>query len=155
RERPRLDRGAPAPSDEPPAHRRLPHRRRAEPARRPHRLARRRRPPDAARARRARDHPSRARRRALRRCIMNVMTRSTEQDLALFEAHRAPLVALAYRMLGDVARAEDVVQEAWLRWRGRREEVDAPRAYLVTMVTRLCLNELDSATARREESRGD
>jgi RNA polymerase sigma-70 factor, ECF subfamily len=76
-------------------------------------------------------------------------------DLEVFEAQRARLLALAYRMLGDVGRAEDMVQEAWLRWQGQRETVDSPPAYLVTMVTRLCLNELDSAKARREESRGD
>jgi RNA polymerase sigma-70 factor (ECF subfamily) len=73
----------------------------------------------------------------------------------VFESQRPRLTALAYRMLGDVARAEDMVQEAWLRWRGREEEVDSPEAWLVTAVTRLCLNELDSARARREESRGD
>ena len=82
-------------------------------------------------------------------------TRSTAADLAAFESHRALLVAHAYRMLGDLARAEDMVQEAWLRWDGRQVEVDSPRAYLVTLVTRLCLNELDSAKARREESRSD
>ena len=76
-------------------------------------------------------------------------------DLAIFESHRALLVAHAYRMLGDFGRAEDIVQEAWLRWDGRREGVDSPRAYLVTIVTRMCINELDSARARREESRGD
>jgi RNA polymerase sigma-70 factor, ECF subfamily len=78
-------------------------------------------------------------------------------DLAAFESHRALLVAHAYRMLGDVGRAEDMVQEAWLRWSGRRvdEAIDSPRAYLVTLVTRLCLNELDSAKSRREESRAD
>jgi RNA polymerase sigma-70 factor (ECF subfamily) len=59
-------------------------------------------------------------------------------------------------MLGDAAKAEDVVQEAWLRWNGRRDgDVVDPRAYLVAVVTRLCLNELGSARARREESRGD
>jgi RNA polymerase sigma-70 factor (ECF subfamily) len=58
-------------------------------------------------------------------------------------------------MLGDVGRAEDMVQEAWLRWASRESEADSPRAYLVKVVTRLCLNELDSAKARREESRGD
>ncbi len=83
------------------------------------------------------------------------MPRSTAGDLAVFESHRALLVGLAYRMLGDVGRAEDMVQEAWLRWEGRRDEADSPRAYLVTVVTRLCLNELDSARARHEESRGD
>jgi len=76
-------------------------------------------------------------------------------DLAVFESHRGLLVAHAYRMLGDLARAEDMVQEAWLRWDGRQGEVDSPRAYLVTLVTRLCLNELDSAKTRREESRSD
>jgi RNA polymerase sigma-70 factor (ECF subfamily) len=79
----------------------------------------------------------------------------TGQDLAQFETHRASLIALAYRMLGDLARAEDMVQEAWLRWEGREATVDNPRAYLVTLVTRLCLNELGSAKARHEESRGD
>jgi RNA polymerase sigma-70 factor (ECF subfamily) len=83
------------------------------------------------------------------------MADSTTGDLEVFEAERARLVALAYRMLGDVGRAEDMVQEAWLRWQGRHEEVDSPPAYLVTMVTRLCLNELDSAKTRREQSRGD
>ncbi len=82
------------------------------------------------------------------------MPRSTD-DLAVFETHRALLVAHAYRMLGDLGRAEDVVQEAWLRWDGRQVDVTSPRAYLVTLVTRLCFNELESARARREESRSD
>ncbi|HZF37192.1 MAG TPA: sigma-70 family RNA polymerase sigma factor, partial [Blastocatellia bacterium] len=81
--------------------------------------------------------------------------RSTDADLDVFESHRALLVAHAYRMLGDLGRAEDMTQEAWLRWDGRRVEVDSPRAYLLTLVTRLCLNELDSAKTRREESRSD
>lgn len=77
-------------------------------------------------------------------------------NLAVFESHRPLLVAHAYRMLGDLAHAEDIVQDAWLRWEGRREaEIDSPRAYLVTLVTRLCLNDLDSARARREERRPD
>ena len=76
-------------------------------------------------------------------------------DVAIFESHRTALRGLAYRMLGDLGRAEDVVQEAWLRWSGREVEVESPKAYLVTVVTRLCLNELDSARARHEESRSD
>ena len=80
--------------------------------------------------------------------------RATE-DLAVFESHRPALLALAYRMLGDVGRAQDMVQEAWLRWHRRDVEVESPKAFLVTVVTRLCLNELDSARARREESRSD
>jgi RNA polymerase sigma-70 factor, ECF subfamily len=72
-----------------------------------------------------------------------------------FQTLRPELIALAYRMLGDLARAEDVLQEAWLRWQGVDAEVASPKAYLSTIVTRLCLNELSSARARREESRGD
>lgn len=83
------------------------------------------------------------------------MTNSTAADLAVFEAHRPLLVAHAYRMLGDLGLAEDMVQNAWLRWTGRHADVESPRAYLVTVVTRLCINELDSAHRRREESRGD
>lgn len=79
----------------------------------------------------------------------------TETALASFEACRPELVALAYRMLGDVGRAEDMVQEAWLRWSDHAVEATSAKAYLVTVVTRLCLNELDSARARREESRAD
>jgi RNA polymerase sigma-70 factor (ECF subfamily) len=73
---------------------------------------------------------------------------------AKFESHRPALLALAYRMLGEMARAEDVVQEAWVRWQ-RQEEVDSPKSFLLTMVARLCLDELGSARARREESRSD
>ena len=83
------------------------------------------------------------------------MADAITEDVEVFESQRARLVALAYRMLGDVARAEDMVQEAWLRWQGRQEEVRSAPAYLATMVTRLCLNELDSAKARHEQSRGD
>src|SRR5689334_17436364 len=82
-------------------------------------------------------------------------SRATE-DLETFESLRPELMALAYRMLGDVARAQDMVQEAWLRWHHRADaHVESPKAYLITIVTRLCLNELDAAHTRREESRGD
>ncbi len=77
-------------------------------------------------------------------------------DLALFEPQRPHLLALAYRMLGEIARAEDMVQEAWLRFSARGDEaIASPRAYLVTLVTRLCLNELSSARRAKEESRSD
>jgi RNA polymerase sigma-70 factor (ECF subfamily) len=66
-----------------------------------------------------------------------------------FLAHRPSLFALAYRMLGSAAEAEDIVQEAWLRWR-EAEGVESPRAWLSTVVTRLCLDALKSARARRE-----
>jgi RNA polymerase sigma-70 factor (ECF subfamily) len=68
-----------------------------------------------------------------------------------FEAHRPGLVRLAYRMLGSMAEAEDVVQDAWLRWsRAERDEVREPKAWLRRTVTRLCLDVLKSAKARRE-----
>lgn len=69
----------------------------------------------------------------------------------VFEAHRPRLVRLAYRMLGSRSEAEDVVQDAWLRWRAEdRTHVAAPAAFLSRIVTRLCLDEMKSARARRE-----
>lgn len=76
-------------------------------------------------------------------------------DIETFESCRPALHALAYRMLGDVGRAEDMVQEAWVRCQRGQEAVEVPKAYLLTTVTRLCLDELGSARARREESRSD
>ncbi|MET4898750.1 sigma-70 family RNA polymerase sigma factor [Sphingomonadaceae bacterium jetA1] len=70
-------------------------------------------------------------------------------DAALFEAERPRLVRLAYRMTGSLAEAEDLVQDAWLRW-SRVEGVDAPAAWLTRVVTRLCLDHLKSARVRRE-----
>lgn len=68
-----------------------------------------------------------------------------------FEAQRPRLRRLAYRMLGSVAEAEDVVQDAWLRWRRVEPgEVNDPAAWLVRATTRLCLDRLKSARARRE-----
>lgn len=69
----------------------------------------------------------------------------------VFEAHRAHLMALAYRMTGSVADAEDIIQEAYLRWEGaERDSVRNPRAFLSKTVTRLCLDSLTSARSRRE-----
>jgi RNA polymerase sigma-70 factor (ECF subfamily) len=69
-----------------------------------------------------------------------------------FEAHRSFLVGLAYRMLGSVAEAEDVVQDAFLRWTAvDRASIADPRAYLARVVSRLCLDRMKSATARREQ----
>jgi RNA polymerase sigma-70 factor (ECF subfamily) len=69
-----------------------------------------------------------------------------------FTAHRPLLLGLAYRMLGSHAEAEDVVQEAFLRWHAAPQSaVTTPRAYLATVVTHLCLDQLKSARARREE----
>jgi len=71
--------------------------------------------------------------------------------LGEFQAHRGLLFALAYRMLGSVADAEDVLQDAWLRFEAvPSDTVRSPKAFLSTLVTRLCLNQLESARARRE-----
>jgi RNA polymerase sigma-70 factor (TIGR02957 family) len=71
--------------------------------------------------------------------------------LEAFEQHRPRLFGIAYRMLGSVADAEDVLQDAWLRWEGTdRARVADPGAYLARTVTNLCLNALTSARARRE-----
>ena len=73
------------------------------------------------------------------------------QPEPLFSDLRPRLVRLAYRMLGSVADAEDVVQDAWLRWLAAdKKVVRAPAAFLRTIVMRLCLNELKSARRRRE-----
>src|SRR5438477_10927374 len=82
-------------------------------------------------------------------------TVSMSKDAEIFGSHRADLLALAYRMLGELGRAEDVVQEAWVRWQKRAGEVESPKAFLIKVVTRLCLNELASARVRREGSRPD
>jgi RNA polymerase sigma-70 factor (ECF subfamily) len=70
------------------------------------------------------------------------------------DRHRSKLIGIAYRMLGEVARSEDVVQEAYLRLHRHTvvegERIDSPEAYLVTLVTRLSIDELRSARARRE-----
>lgn len=76
-------------------------------------------------------------------------------DLDAFEEHRPALLTLAYRMLGDVARSEDIVQDAWIRWQCRGSAAQTPKAFLLTTVARLCLDELGSSRARREESRSD
>ncbi|QRK09530.1 RNA polymerase sigma-70 factor [Archangium violaceum] len=76
----------------------------------------------------------------------------TDGALESFEAHRPAMIAIAYRMLGSAAEAEDIVQEAWLRWQAAaREGVRSDRAFLSTVVTRLCLDRLKSARASREQ----
>jgi RNA polymerase sigma factor (sigma-70 family) len=68
-----------------------------------------------------------------------------------FESYRGLLFSVAYRMLGTVADAEDVVQDAWLRWSAAdRAKVEDPRAYLVRVVTNTAIDRLRSARTRRE-----
>ncbi len=72
----------------------------------------------------------------------------------VFERHRPLLFSIAYRMLGTVADAEDVVQEAYLRWSrvaDSPEEVREPRSYLSAVVSRLSIDKLRVLKARREE----
>ncbi|MGH3551190.1 MAG: sigma-70 family RNA polymerase sigma factor, partial [Mycobacterium sp.] len=76
---------------------------------------------------------------------------STEQ-VSEFEALRPQLLAVGYRLTGTVADAEDMVQEAWLRWDAAdaRDEIADLRAWLTTVVSRLALDRLRSAAHRRE-----
>ncbi|MGA0597715.1 sigma-70 family RNA polymerase sigma factor [Enterovirga sp. CN4-39] len=73
-----------------------------------------------------------------------------DRQTADFEEERKRLTRLAYRMTGSIAEAEDVVQDAWLRWVGVHGGVSSPRAYLTRIVTRLCIDPRRSAQARRE-----
>ena len=72
-------------------------------------------------------------------------------DLDVFQAQRWRMFAIAYRMLGSASDAEDIVQDAWLRWsKLERSDIADPGAYLARVVTNLCLNELESARAKRD-----
>src|SRR5215470_18876784 len=76
---------------------------------------------------------------------------SGDDAAAVFNPLRPTLIRIAYRMLGSVADAEDVVQDAFLRWLGTdRDAVREPEAFLRRVVTRLCLDHLKSARHRRE-----
>jgi RNA polymerase sigma-70 factor (ECF subfamily) len=76
---------------------------------------------------------------------------SHEDAAASFDPLRPKLMRVAYRMLGSVADAEDVLQEAFIRWMGTdRSEVREPEAFLRRTITRLCLDQLKSAQRRRE-----
>lgn len=74
----------------------------------------------------------------------------TGPSAAIFEAERPRLLRIAYRMLGSLSEAEDVVQDAWLRWASVDLGVERPSAYLTRITTRLCLDRMKSARARRE-----
>src|SRR5262245_34445404 len=81
---------------------------------------------------------------------------SSPQDRsAVFARERGKLWGVAYRMLGSRADAEDAVQEAYLRWHDARiEDIRAPQAWLVTTVTRLCIDRLRQLRAEREHYLG-
>jgi len=78
----------------------------------------------------------------------------TSTQVSEFESLRPHLMAVAYRMTGTVADAEDIVQEAWLRWNGQDTAIADLRAWLTTVVSRLGLDRLRSAAHRRETYAG-
>ncbi|MFJ4653754.1 RNA polymerase sigma factor SigJ [Nocardia sp. NPDC088792] len=83
----------------------------------------------------------------------------TDPQLAAVISERRKLINLAYRLLGSLAEAEDVVQETYTRWYSlseeQRQEVVAPGAWLTTVASRICLDLLGSARARREQYVGE
>jgi RNA polymerase sigma factor (sigma-70 family) len=84
------------------------------------------------------------------------MTDLSRTPLELFQEQRARLFGIAYRMLGTVTAAEEILQEAWPRWQGAaRSGVDNPAAFLAKTVTNLCLTHLTTARARREIYAGE
>lgn len=70
--------------------------------------------------------------------------------LEVFNQYRSLLFAIAYRMLGSVTDAEDILQEAWIRWQKTDSIVQSPKAFLSSTVTRLCIDQLRSARVQRE-----
>lgn len=76
----------------------------------------------------------------------------SSDELALFHQYRPLLLSIAYRMLCSVTDAEDMLQEAFIRWQqAAKENIQSPRSFLVTIVSRLCINHLQSARSQREE----
>lgn len=73
-------------------------------------------------------------------------------SLATFDQYRSLLFSIAYRMLGSVADAEDMLQETFIRWQqSATQDIQSPRAFLVTIMSRLCITHLQSARVQREE----
>jgi RNA polymerase sigma-70 factor (ECF subfamily) len=82
---------------------------------------------------------------------MAVMERARTEA---FEAQRGRLTRLGYRMLGSLSEAEDVVQDAWIRWTRAGDDIQDPAAWLVRATTRLCIDRLRAAKAEREAYKG-
>jgi RNA polymerase sigma-70 factor (ECF subfamily) len=73
------------------------------------------------------------------------------ERLEIFNQYRSLLFAIAYRMLGTVTDAEDMVQEAWIRWQSTQTIVQTPKAFLSSLITRLCIDQLRSVRLQREK----
>jgi RNA polymerase sigma-70 factor, ECF subfamily len=87
----------------------------------------------------------------MREVTMTVTTNSYDDSLSAFMRVRPRLFGIAYRMLGSAAEAEDIVQDVWVRWQtADRSLVRDAAAFLVTTATRLAINVMQSARARRE-----
>src|SRR5919112_3593946 len=84
---------------------------------------------------------------------------SSDPNLSVIMSERRQLINLAYRLLGSLADAEDVVQETYARWyamsRPQQEAIESPGAWLTTVASRICLDQLRSARARRESYVGE
>lgn len=75
-----------------------------------------------------------------------------EERTELFHQHRSLLFSIAYRMLGTISDAEDILQDTFLRWqKAPLPEVQSPKSYLSSVVTNLCINHLQSARVQREQ----
>ena len=81
-----------------------------------------------------------------------------DPGLSAIMSERRQLINVTYRLLGSLAEAEDVVQETYARWyamsRPRQEAIESPGAWLTTVASRICLDQLGSARARRERYGG-
>jgi RNA polymerase sigma-70 factor (ECF subfamily) len=83
---------------------------------------------------------------------VDVLDQPYASRLATFNQHRGLLFSIAYRMLGLVADAEDMLQDAFIRWQQASDsDIRSPKAFLITVVSRLCINHLQSARVQREE----
>jgi RNA polymerase sigma-70 factor (ECF subfamily) len=81
---------------------------------------------------------------------------AVEQRLDAFLQYRSLLLSIAYRMIGTLADAEDMLQETFLRWQqSSAVDIQSPKAFLVTVITRLSINHLQSARVQREQYFGE
>lgn len=79
------------------------------------------------------------------------MNGNSPTHLSLFEQHRPLLFGIAYRMMGTASEAEDILQDGFIRWQGQPlAKIENPKAFLATVITRLCLNQLSAACTTRE-----